>query len=258
MVKHWTIKTILSKIQFHFFFYIVALVCVLAGYFYEFALFTYLILIHECGHISAGMYFKWNIKKIIILPFGGITLFEDALNKPIKEEWIITVMGPIFQIFGYYLLQCKVDEVLTYYHFIILAFNLLPIIPLDGSKLLHLTLQKLFPFYKSYQILTFFSCIFAIFLLLLNSLIFHNGFLLITLLLLHKHIYKVYKEYPFYFKKFLLERYLYTFSFKKRMIINEASLKRMKRDYKHLFYINNRYITEREMLKKTFDKETLL
>ena len=227
----------------------------LTGYFYEFSLFTYLILIHELGHVLAGIYLKWNIKEIIILPFGGLTKFEELLNKPIIEEFIITIMGPIFQIIGYYILKCKVDSSLfTFFNNSILIFNLLPIIPLDGSKILILILQKYISFYKSYQILLIFSCIFFIFLLLLNSLIFKSVFLLTTLLLLHKHIYKVYSEYHLYFRKFLIERYLYKFHFKKHECINEASLKRIKRDYKHLFYIGNRYITEREILRKIFDK----
>ena len=255
MGKCWIIKTIFSKIHIHFFFYVVALTCILCGYFYPFLLFMYLIVVHECGHMIAGIFFGWHIKKIVLLPFGGLTIFEDSLNKPIREEMIITIMGPLFQILGYYLLKCKVEESIFFsFHYAILIFNLLPIYPLDGSRLFHLTLQRYFPFYKSYQILIIFSCTLALFLLLLNSLIFKNGFLLITLLLLHKHIYKVYKEYPFYFKKFLLERYLYPLHFKKRTIINEASLKRMKRDYKHLFYVHHKYITERELLHKTFDK----
>ena len=168
-------------------------------------------------------------------------------------------MGPIFQLIGYYILKCKVDSsIFTFFNNAILIFNLLPIIPLDGSKMFILVLQKYISFYKSYQILLFFSCIFFIFLLLLNRLIFKSVFLLTTLLLLHKHIYKVYSEYHLYFRKFLIERYLYKFHFKKHECINEASLKRIKRDYKHLFYIGNRYITEREMLRKTFDKHTLL
>ena len=110
MGKCQTIKNILAKIHIHLFFYITAFICVLTGYFYEFSLFTYLILIHELGHVLAGIYFKWNIKEIIILPFGGLTKFEELLNKPIIEEFIITIMGPIFQIIGYYILKCKVDS----------------------------------------------------------------------------------------------------------------------------------------------------
>ena len=57
-----------------------------------------------------------------------------------------------------------------------------------------------------------------------------------------------------YFKKFLLERYLYNIKFKKRYTIYGTSLKKMKRDHKHLFYVENNYLTERQILKKTFDK----
>lgn len=56
------------------------------------------------GHIFAALYYKWNIVKIIILPFGGITIFNEIINKPIKEEFMIAIMGPIFQIVFYLIL----------------------------------------------------------------------------------------------------------------------------------------------------------
>lgn len=218
-----------------------------------------LLLIHELGHILMGLYFGWHLKEIIILPFGGLTKFEDILNKPIKEELLVTIMGPLFQVIGYYLLKFKFDDsILTFYHYALLLFNLLPIIPLDGSKIFHLFLQTIFSFYKSYQILVIFSFLIALFLLLLNGILFKSSFIFLTLLLLYKEIYRLYKEYPYYYKKFLLERYLYKIRFRKRKTIKGASPTRMKRDYKHLFLIDKKYVTEREILAKTFDKQSSL
>ena len=51
-----------------------------------------------------ALYYKWNIEKIIILPFGALTLFHEKINKPLFEEFIILIMGPIFQIVGTYFL----------------------------------------------------------------------------------------------------------------------------------------------------------
>ena len=50
---------------------------------------------------------------------------------------------------------------------------------------------------------------------------------------------------------FLMERYLYSFSFKKRKKVKNIGS--MFRDYKHLFYIDNKYQTENEILQKRFD-----
>ena len=144
MEKCWIIKTIFSKIHIHFFFYVVALTCILCGYFYPFLLFMYLIVVHECGHIIAGIFCKWHIKKIVLLPFGGLTIFEDSMNKPMKEELVITIMGPLFQVIGYYLLKCKVDETLFFsFHYAILIFNLLPIPALDGCQVIFAIVEKI-------------------------------------------------------------------------------------------------------------------
>ena len=55
------------------------------------------------------------------------------------------------------------------------------------------------------------------------------------------------------FNKFLLERYLYHFNFKKLKIIKSENINKMKRDYKHIFYYNEKYETEKNILKKKFD-----
>lgn len=233
--------------------------CVLTGHFYEFTLFSILLLIHEMGHICAGIYYHWHIKEIIILPFGGLTKFEDILNKPMKEEWWVTIMGPIFQIIGYHLLKGKIgDELFSFYHYALLFFNLLPIVPLDGSKIIHLIFQYFVSFYKSYQLLIFSSFVFTTLILSVVGIYTKSIFFVMTFLLLYKQIYKMYKEYRYYFRKFLLERYLYKIEFRKRYTIYGDSIKKMKRDHKHLFYIGNNYITERQILKKMFDKKRTL
>ncbi len=207
------------------------------------------------GHISAGLYYHWNIKEVLILPFGGLTKFEDSLNKPMKEEFFVTIMGPLFQIVGYLLFKDHInDQLFSFYHYALLFFNLLPIVPLDGSKIIHLILQRFFSFYKSYQLLLLCSFIIATVLLFVVGWKEKSIFLIMSFLLLFLQLYKLYKEYHYYFKKFLLERYLYKIEFSKRHIIYGTSLKEMKRDYKHLFYTENNYVTEHQMLKKTFDK----
>ena len=48
-----------------------------------------------------------------------------------------------------------------------------------------------------------------------------------------------------------MERYLYKFNFKRRKIVRNTNS--MFRDNKHLFYIDNKYQTEDEILQKRFD-----
>lgn len=67
-------------------------------------------------------------------------------------------------------------------------------------------------------------------------------------------IVKQLKNYKYIFNKFLFERYLYDFNFKKRKIINNLNINKMMRDKKHLFYYNNIYIIEKDILRDMFDK----
>ena len=94
-----------------------------------------------------GILFRWKIEKVLILPFGGISIFHEDLNRPIKEEFLIVIMGPIFQIvftlIVYYFF--RVDD-FVYYSLIILGFNLLPIFPLDGSNIMSLLFNKVVSF----------------------------------------------------------------------------------------------------------------
>ena len=75
---------------------------------------------------------------------------------------------------------------------------------------------------------------------------------MIILILIHKVITEYQKRYML-FSKFLLERTLYSYFFKRRKIVYGENLKKMMRDVSHLFYKNGTYYTEKEILKKMFD-----
>ena len=60
-------------------------------------------IIHELGHFLTAKFLNWKVDKIYFYPYCGYTKFNDDLNKPKKEELLIMIMGPVFQII-YYLL----------------------------------------------------------------------------------------------------------------------------------------------------------
>lgn len=240
---------IISKVSIHPLFYLMALICIFTGLFKDFIMISFIIIIHECGHIIASQIYKWKIDKIVILPFGGITIFKEMINRPIKEELLIVLLGPIFQCSLFFLLH---DPKWNMYNVELLLFNLLPIVPLDGSKILNLFCNFIFPFKKSHWISILISII--SFLGMISYFILKkNMMMMIVLLFLLFKILKEVKEHPYIFNKFLFERYLYTFPFKKKKIFKNSQLKTMKRDYQHLFYKEKRYYTEKEILSEKFD-----
>ena len=134
-----------------------------------------------------------------------------------------------------------------YYSLIILGFNLLPIFPLDGSKILNLFFNKVTGFKTSHLLLIIVS-ILSIFVLLWQAS-FSLIFILIILFLIIR-IFSEVKDHESLFNRFLLERYLKKYHFSKILKINSMDMRGMKRDYGHLFFDGKKYISEEYRLKK--------
>lgn len=243
-------KNTLSKIYFHPLFLICILIFISIGYFRFISYFMLLIMIHELGHILISGIFKWNIDKIIILPFGGLTKFNEIINRPLIEEFLIAIAGIIFQMIFFVIskdyIQYKYFSIINYF---ILIFNLIPIYPLDGAKILNIIFNKLTSF-KNSMILTVIISYISIIIL---SIIFVriNKLVVLVLSFLLIEVNKLYKERKEIFNKFLLERYLKEFKFRHKKTVNNVD--KMKKDYRHLFYIDGKYLTESYFLKKMFD-----
>ena len=187
---------------------------------------------------------KWKISEVIILPFGGLTKFNEKINKPILEEFLIAIMGIIFQIIFCFSINKT-------YNLIIICFNLLPIYPLDGYKILNLFFNKVFNFKLSYYLSIYISYI-ILFICLIIFLIYKDLLVIIINIPLLFGLLQEYNKRKSFFNKFYLERYLYNFNFKKIKIIK--NINQMKRDYLHIFNFNNKYQKERDFLQKWFDK----
>ena len=231
----------------HPFYYLFALISVLTGNFKSFFLFSSIIIVHEFGHLLMAIVLGWKVEKVLILPFGGITVFNEDLNRPLAEEFLILMCGPLFQLI---LVLIFNNDVLWNYSNNLFIFNFLPIFPLDGSKFLNIFLNYFLSF-KYSHLFTLYISFFCIFLVLVkykfNLLIF-----LILIFLFFKIINEL-REHNNIFNRFLLERYIKIFRFRKSIVIKSLNLKKMRRDYNHIFYGGGKYITEKEMLKKRFD-----
>lgn len=238
--------------KIHFLFYVSAFICFITGMFKEFVILSCLIIIHELGHIITGMLFKWKIEKVIILPFGGLTIFNQKINASLIQEFLIAISGFIFQT-SFYLLINK-NYLFTPYHYSLLLFNIIPIYPLDGSKILNILLNKIFPFKFSYLMTLFLSISFIIILLIyiiINKL---NLFLILALIFLINKVINEFINIKYIFNKFLLERYLYHIQYSK--VKKVTNIKQFYREKTHLIKNNNKYIKENEILNKMFDNKS--
>lgn len=230
----------------------------MSGLFKNIIMFFSLLFIHEIGHFLTAKMFNWKVDRIYFYPYGGVTKFSDDLNKPKIQELIIMLMGPIFQIIFFLgiirFLTIKEVEMLRGYHYSILFFNLLPIYPLDGGKLLNIVLNYFLSFLNSFKMTILISygvlCLVIAF-LLKNRISLSLSLLLIIGLVICKLTVELKKE-KYYFNKFLLERHLNNYNFPKIKVVRH--MKDVSRDYKHVFYKNGKTRTEKEALSKYFQR----
>ena len=200
-----------------------------------------------------GLLFKVKIKNISIYPLGGITKFEMPINIAKKKEFLILVMGPLFQILAYHillLLSPMYKDTISFYHYNILFFNLLPIYPLDGGKIINILISEFIPFKKSLKISIIISYITSLILFIKLDKKYLN--IIIMEVLLVVLITKEYKKIDYVYNKFMLERYLKPYKFKKANIIN--NINNMYRDQRHLLEKEGKYYTESEFLLKKIKK----
>src|SRR5690625_342996 len=131
----------------------------------ELSIILSIVFVHELGHYTMAKIFKWRIQSITLWVFGGVMDTEEHGSRSMFEELLVILAGPfqhllIFFIVHFFLaniLPLPVIELILFYNTMILFFNLLPIWPLDGGKLLFILLSYLLPFQRAYHYTIIFS-----------------------------------------------------------------------------------------------------
>ena len=214
-----------------------------------------LILVHELGHLFTSLLYKWNLSSITIYPFGGCIKFDDRINRPIKEELLILLSGPLFQImFFFFLCFLSTKGFITYrnisliksYNYTLLIFNLLPIYPLDGGRILNLVLNYFFPYKKSNK----FVIIVSILMIFLSICFYKNINFVLMGILLFSEVLVYLKRQDYLYNRLLLERYINPCFYKRFKIIKSKDL--VYKDKRHTILYKGKYITEKDYLNKRF------
>ncbi len=226
----------------------------LTASFKNFFFFASIIIIHEMGHLLMGLFFKWKVDKIYLYPYGGVTKFNEDINKSLKEELLILLNGPFFQIIylliGHFLFH---DKNFENYNLTILIFNLLPIFPLDGGRILNLFFNYFLPFRTSYD-LSMITSFLVSFLMVLYSIINRCTFnIVLMFLIVISKVVEELKKRRYYFQKFLLERYMNEYFNVKMKII--TSIKKMMRDRRHIIKERDIYYTEKDYLRHLYNRK---
>ncbi|MBQ3307988.1 MAG: site-2 protease family protein [Bacilli bacterium] len=246
MVQRFLIKSIFKIHPLVYFFTILSF---LIGYYKEFIIVSFLIIVHELGHFLCAKSFGVKTKQIYIYPLGGVSQFYMNINTSFCKEFLILIMGPMFQNIAYFILCFFFPNSLVYhYHVGILFFNLLPIYPLDGGKILNLFVNYFFPFKKSLQISILISYVVTVLILFLHQEFSIN--MILNYLLFLMIIRKEERRIPLYYHKFLLERLFHSFSFRRSIIISkEESFYRYRRN---IVQKDNSFLDEVDYLKNKY------
>lgn len=208
--------------RLHPLFVIVMLASILTGFFVELLTLFGIVFIHELGHIAAAKGFGWRIKEVRLLPFGGVAEVEEQGSVSAWEELIVAVAGPlqnavmIALAWGMQSIGIWDDDWIQYFiqaNLMIALFNLLPIMPLDGGKIL----QSMLSFWMSYRgtilFCTWSSLVVSILIIIASFIPLHQdagiqlNVLMIGLFLLYANWYQR-KHLPFHFIRFLMNREL--------------------------------------------------
>lgn len=121
-------------------------------------------LIHELGHLLAGILMGMKPEKIELMPFGVSISFKikvEEYNKKIKKgnmleikKILVALAGPLTN-FIIIIITSNINIelfkalIIIYTNFLIMIFNLLPIYPLDGGRILKGILHINFGIQKS-------------------------------------------------------------------------------------------------------------
>ncbi|HEY2421465.1 MAG TPA: M50 family metallopeptidase [Neobacillus sp.] len=209
--------TLLRYVHIHPLLWIVIALSIATAHFLVLSLLLGIIFIHEMGHATAASFFSWRIKKITLLPFGGVAEMDEHGNRPLKEEAIVVISGPLQHVWmvlaAYILVSLSVIPVDLFhlfldYNLMILIFNLFPVWPLDGGKLIFLLFSLKKPFPEAHRltlILSFLSLSFFSILIVMAAPLHLNVWIVIAFLFFS--LYHEWKQRRFIFMRFLLERY---------------------------------------------------
>ncbi|MCF6138091.1 site-2 protease family protein [Pseudalkalibacillus berkeleyi] len=254
--------------------WLVAATGILTGYFREFLILFIVIFIHEIGHALAALFFKWRLVKVEMLPFGGVAEMDEYGNRPYLEEIVVTLAGPIQHLWmiglsSLLLLTGYGDPVLIEkfisINWMILLFNLLPLWPLDGGKLLFLFLTVFLP-YKRAKSTMLVASISLLFLFMISTILiysFHLNLLIVLSFLLYAH-YVEWKHQSYMYIRFLLERLnIMEKSRKKKVILVEPTmtldgvLSKLHKGYLHEVHVKTTppfVCNEKELLNAYFKR----
>ena len=174
-LKHIKTKLKSLKITMHPLFLVLGVILFFLGEIEIFIIYSISALVHEYGHFLVASKLGYRMIKIRLMPFGA-ELFGNLDSFDSRDELYIALAGPITNfiivtiILGLWWLKPEMynytSEILKS-NLVMGIFNLLPIFPLDGGRVILCFLSKKMPRPNAAKLVKYITKVFAILLFVL-------------------------------------------------------------------------------------------
>lgn len=204
------------------------------------------LVLHELGHITLILLFRYPIARLRISVFGFF-LELDQTKEFFHKDFLIYLGGILTNLICYIFIP---DLEMKRISLFLIGINALPIYPLDGFNALKTLISYLFPYYYTSKGMVVLSLFLSGGLLCLGLvqqmdlyLIFSFGYLLFLNL-------DFLKKQKILFKKFLIHKALYRYSYPiKKIKFHEKYLQFLYKYHEIEIHLNQKVITEVELLQ---------
>lgn len=133
--------------------------------------------IHEMGHLIMGLTLGLKPEILEMTPFGFFLKFKQNIVKKeiLKTNILVAMAGPITNLIVIFVICCFNitfigRDLAVYANLIIFAFNLIPIYPLDGGRILKCILDRIYDDTRSENLINKISNFYIIALTMIGSI----------------------------------------------------------------------------------------